>query len=370
MTAPVRAPSPPDPAAGRIGGMTDPPPAPRARPPVTVGRPSLDRARLIAAEGWGLDVRVEPLGGWTDSNFLLRTADGDASVLKISPPETAVESLRNESSALVHLAATELAAIVPRVVPARDGRLLLEIIDEAGATRWARMVTYLEGSPLAEVAARPPRLLEELGRLVARVDLALADFDHPATRRTHEWDLMATPTQARHLPRIADPRHRELVADGVDRFREAIVPRVPELEHGVIHGDANDHNLLVRSGAEGPRPAGIIDFGDLLETAVIAELAIALAYLMLDRDDPFADAEHLTRGFNEVRPLNALERELLPDLVLGRVCASILHAAHGQARAPGNDYLQISAGPMRRLIERLSTADAARLQAAVGAGCR
>ena len=71
--------------------------------------------------------------------------------------------------------------------------------------------------------------------------------------------------------------------------------------------------------------------------------------------DAFADAGAIIRGYNSVRPLTALERELLPELVLGRICSSVLHAAHGASRDPDNEYLQISAAPMWRLLELLTS---------------
>ena len=59
--------------------------------------------------------------------------------------------------------------------------------------------------------------------------------------------------------------------------------------------------------------------------------------------------------------------ELLPDLIGARVCMSLLHAAHGLSRDPGNTYLQISADPMWRLLDRLDDARPERLRAEVEA---
>ena len=179
------------------------------------------------------------------------------------------------------------------------------------------------------------------------------------------------PALGRFTELIPDPRRRHLVERRIERFNRVITPRLDELEFGVIYNDANDRNLLVRTGDDGaPRLAGIIDFGDMLSTAVIAELAIACAYLMLDRDDPLADAAHVVRGYHSVRPLTKLERELLPDFIIARLVASVLMSARGRHNDPDNTYLQISEKPVWRLLEWMTTIEDDRLHDAVEAGCR
>ena len=313
-----------------------------------------DRARELAAELWGVQADVTRLGGWEDSNFLLRQSEGDAFVLKISPQGTPRAVLDNQAAMLQHLAAGTLAELVPRIVPTVRGAVIGRIDTEAGPPRWARLLTYLEGRPLVNFDNRPAPLLAEIGRTLAALDLELARFEHPATRVTHEWDLMATPELTPFARFISDPTHRAMVESGLDRFSSVVLSRRDELEPGAIHGDPNDHNLLVVSRDRGLRLSGIIDLSDLVISPIIADLAICLAYLTLDRDDPVSDATLIIRGYNDVRPLTALERELLPDLVTGRVLGSILHAAHGLHRDPDNEYLQISAAPMWRWLERMS----------------
>jgi len=316
------------------------------RPPRLAGDALSDLVRRV----WGLETSVEELGGWEDDNFRLRTDDGRSFVLKIAPDTVDRATLANQAALLDHLAASTLAPLAPRVVPTRTGGPLHRIEASAGTRRWARLLTYLAGQPLAGVVDRPPGLLDAIGRRLAELDLVLGSFDHPGTRRTHEWDVMAAPKLTHMTVDIRSADRRTLVTDCLDRFAATVTPRRDELAHGVIHADANDHNLLLTHVDGRPRLNGIIDFGDALWAPVVVELAVCLAYLMLDREDPLADAGAVVRGYHDVRPLTVLERRLLPDLVLGRVCSSVLHAAHGSVSDPDNDYLQISAAPMWRLL--------------------
>jgi Ser/Thr protein kinase RdoA (MazF antagonist) len=60
------------------------------------------------------------------------------------------------------------------------------------------------------------------------------------------------------------------------RFEAEVAPAIPTLRHAIIHGDANDHNVLVAQ--DGASIAGLIDFGDSLYTAAIYDLGITVAY--------------------------------------------------------------------------------------------
>jgi Ser/Thr protein kinase RdoA (MazF antagonist) len=337
---------------------------------MTAAEVNAPQAEQLAADVWGVMSHAEQLPGWSDRNFLLTAASGDRFVLKVAPPNTPRDALEVEASALSHLASSSVAALVPRVVPGSDGQVIHEVDTLEGLPYRVRLLTFLEGRPLVELGTRSPRLLSEIGATLATLSAALTDFRHPATRRTHEWDVMATPDLTPLTRHIDDAESRRTVASQIDRFASRVLPRRGRLEHGVIHGDANDHNLLVVAEGNRARLAGIIDFSDLSIAPRVADLAISLAYLMLDRDDPLDDARHVIHGYHAVRPLTALERELLPDLVIARVCSSLLHAAHGHARDPANTYLQVSAAPMWRLLETLVATERERFGRTVKAACR
>jgi 4-aminobutyrate aminotransferase-like enzyme/Ser/Thr protein kinase RdoA (MazF antagonist) len=317
--------------------------------------PTAGNAESIAHKEYGLDCRAEPLPGEVDRNFLLVTGAGDRWVLKISRPGADEQILECQIQELRFLESSPVAHLVQRVLPATDGRRLFPIACEGGGRCLVRILSYLDGAPLVNFRERPVRLLEEIGRTLARLDLALDGFDHPGVHRDLVWDIERTHDLGVHAKHIDEPARRELVERHLDRFREQVAPRLAGLERRVIHNDANDHNLLVRSNANDNLVlAGLIDFGDSLHTITIAELAIASAYLMLDRDDPLAEVSRVVAGYHSVRPLTAVERPLIFDLVVARLCASVLLAAQRRQIEPENEYLQISTQPVWRLLERMT----------------
>lgn len=94
-----------------------------------------------------------------------------------------------------------------------------------------------------------------------------------------------------------------------------------ELRTQMIHTDCNEQNVLVGPGGQ---IAGLIDWGDCCESALVAEVAIAMAYAaLLEEEDPFAAAGPLLRGYESVLPLTPPERGLLRTLCMGRLAQSL-----------------------------------------------
>ena len=212
-----------------------------------------------------------------------------------------------------------------------------------------RLASWLEGRPLATMQQRPGDLPRAIGDLMGRVTAALAGLEHPGARRPFQWDLArAVETVDRGLPEVEDPERRRRLARRLERLR-TITPEVARLRRSVIHNDANDHNLLVDDAA---RISGLLDLGDMVHSATVAELAVAQAYAMLDQPDPFGVAAAVAAGFDRHVERTAEERALERDLILARLSISVAISAH-QATLDPDPYLRISEAPVWRLLERL-----------------
>jgi Ser/Thr protein kinase RdoA (MazF antagonist) len=223
-------------------------------------------------------------------------------------------------------------------VPALNGEL---IRDESGF--YVRLMTYLPGTPLVEVTPHAPELLVDFGRKLGLLDRALADFDHPAVHRDFHWDLAnGNRVIDHHAGLIEDARLRELVLECRCKVN-------PDLRRSVIHGDANDYNVLV----EGNRVVGLIDFGDIVHSWTVGNLAVALAYVVLGKDDPFSAATHVIEGYATEFPLLLEEREVLWPLVRLRLAMSVCLAAYQHSLRPENEYLQISQSAIADTLPRL-----------------
>ena len=110
------------------------------------------------------------------------------------------------------------------------------------------------------------------------------------------------------------------------------------------------------------RISGLIDFGDLIKSPLIIDLAIAAAYQLSDGDDPLAGALPMIAGYNAIRPLQGIELELLIDLIKTRLITSLLIGSYRSILFPENrKYLLISHETSKKFLfnlKRLNPDDA------------
>jgi 4-aminobutyrate aminotransferase-like enzyme/Ser/Thr protein kinase RdoA (MazF antagonist) len=319
--------------------------------------PTEEAARL-ARDLYGLVVFARPLPSERDQNFHLQTAAGQEYVLKIAgaAEERSVLDLQNQ--AILHLAQVAPTLSALRICLTRSGALITEVTAPTGGVHLVRLLTYLPGTPLAKVNPHTPALLARLGAYLGELDKALASFVHPAALRELHWDLrQASAVIRRHQHEIGDPVRRILVAQMLAHFEQHALPHLASLRTSVIHNDGNDYNVIVSPPSATPgaprQIVGVIDFGDMVQSHTVGEVAIAAAYAMLDKADPLAAAAQVVGGYHTVHPLEERELALLYPLITMRLCMSVVLAAHQQRLEPNNPYLSISERPAWALLEKL-----------------
>jgi 4-aminobutyrate aminotransferase-like enzyme/Ser/Thr protein kinase RdoA (MazF antagonist) len=309
---------------------------------------TIDDAVDWAGRLYGVTGTGSPLPSERDQNVLLQTDAGDRFVLKIANALEPRGLLEAQNAALAHVA--RRSPLCPAVIPTVEGASIAEI-SARGVTHLVRLFTWVPGVPLAQAGEVTTDLLEDLGARLAELDGALDGFDHPAVHRDFYWDLAragAIVTEASAL--VADESIRALVTTLAARVEARDGARLARLRRAVVHNDPNDYNVLVRESAI----AGFLDFGDIVHSYAIADLAIAIAYAVLDRPDPLASATAIVRGYARTRPLDDDEIASLFGLVLLRLCASVCIAARQQRQRPGDPYLTISQAPIARTLPRLA----------------
>ena len=222
-----------------------------------------------------------------------------------------------------------------------SGEEIVEIEDQ-----FVRVLSYVPGVPLATVEVQSAELLRDFGRKLGQLSRALVGFEHPAAQREFYWDL------ARGIeiidefePQIKTDWLREMVFS----CRNNLCLSVDNLRKSVIHGDANDYNVLV----DRDEVVGLIDFGDMVYSYTVGDLAIAIAYVVLGKADPYAAAEPVIEGYQQEFPLATYELEALWPLVRLRLCMSVCIAAHQQQQQPENKYLSISQNFIAQTLPRL-----------------
>ena len=315
-------------------------------------RPCLDAsaAAAILRREWGLSGDLRDLPSERDRNFAVVVDGIERFVLKISNANEDPAFLDLQHRAMDRLVAAGLPC--QQALPTRSGTEIVDVGTPA-SPHFARLLTWLPGRPLATIppAGRAAGLLEDLGRTMGRTAAALMGFDHPAAHRSFQWSAEQGADVIRaHAPAIRDRLRVALIERWLDRLAP-LEATFADLRHGVIHNDANDHNVLV--GDDGATVTGLLDLGDSIWSVLINELAVAAAYAALGARNPRGVIEAVRRGFESALPLTDLERAALPKLVGLRLATSVALSAHQSALAPDDPYLTVSEAPAWAVLGRL-----------------
>lgn len=317
--------------------------------------PALPAAILsdLAARAFELEGEIRALASERDQNARLTTAGGTY-VLKIANPAEDPAQIDLQNATLAHLEQAGVAGL-PRLVRARDGQDCTQVA-HGGATSLVRLVTWIEGQPMS-AAPRSVAQLADLGAFMGRLTRGMQGFGHPAAfRPDFPWSLDHVAGLEPWAHHIAEPSRQALIKGLFARYRLRIAPRLARLRASVLHQDANDNNVIV-DAADPTRIAGLIDFGDMCFGRTVNELAITLAYALLDAPDLYTAARAIIAAYVAEFPLLEDEADALYDLMRMRLAASVCISSHQSRLHTGNDYLLISQAPAFALLERLDRID-------------
>lgn len=328
------------------------------------GRPLLSpqEAETLAEAHWGVVGAAVPLAGERDRNFLLEDARKRRFVLKVSTAGEFAERLDMHHALVQQVAAGAPEIRLPTAMPTLAGEARVSARCRGGS-HLVRLFPYLEGRPLSGIPGRPKALLDAVGRLLGRLQRALADFGHPGLDRP---DLPWAPRNARAVIEAAAAVFREDGGERADlylRVAERVLPRLGELlalPSGALHNDANDDNLLLAGAApEEARPEdlALLDLGDALRGPGIVEAANGALYLSLAADEPLRAAAEVLAGFAAERPVSGEEASLFRTGYAARALVSggIARLRRREGADRGLDpYLLVSESGVFRVLREIA----------------
>jgi 4-aminobutyrate aminotransferase-like enzyme/Ser/Thr protein kinase RdoA (MazF antagonist) len=303
-----------------------------ARP--ALSRPAIDEseARRVAGDRYGVSGDVVELGSNQDRNFRIAAADRRV-LLKFSNAAFGPAELEAQNLAAAAVAAAGIRA--PRCQPALDGQAVLTVETPEGPVR-LRLLDYVEGEPLSDRGAFGPDDARRLGTLAARVDLALAPLSHPGLAQRTQWNLRDAAETVRLLSgSIPDAERRARVTAVAEAATRALEPLRDHLRTQAIHGDLTDDNIVADSS---DAEWGVIDFGDVAESWLVAELAVSCASLLHHNPrDPLVILEAVA-AFHEILPLTEPELDALWPLIQLRAATLVASGEHQVALEADNRY--------------------------------
>lgn len=279
----------------------------------------LDAVARAVEDRYGLRGDLVALHGERDLNYELVCRDHQRYLVKIYNPAEPASAVAMRLGALEHISRVDPDLVIPHVLPSLDEALTASATAIDGRVSAVQVLTFLEGHH-AKRDELDHEALVAWGAMTARLGRALRGYFHPAARYPIQWDIAKTAELEDRLA-LLGPGEVALVAPVLKRFSHRVAPRLDGLRAQVIHNDMSRQNVLVDDAGH---IVGITDFGDMTHTALVFDLAVAVADVLDGRPGSLDLAEQMIAGYCSVTPLEPGEAELLGDLVAARLATAVV----------------------------------------------
>ncbi|MBG9377360.1 aminotransferase class III-fold pyridoxal phosphate-dependent enzyme [Panacibacter sp. DH6] len=302
----------------------------------------------LVKEHYGLDVEAKALTGEYEFNFLLTTTGGIKYIFKVAGDENSYDFFDAQVKIVAHLADTGVAEKLFTYIPNKQGGYIT-IYHTGNKYYYLRLLTYLEGEFWCNIPHHPDARYTDLGNFLGNMDRALQHFAHPAMHRYYVWDISNAADANRKLHCIKDHERRRMAGYFLLQFETEVLPLISTLRHAYVHHDANDTNILVHDN----QVSGLIDFSDMVYTALINNLAVACTYAVMNHTDPLYAASLVVQGYHTAYPLTEQEVDILYYLIAARLCISVTQSAWNASIQTNNEHHFISEKPAWDLLYKL-----------------
>ena len=266
---------------------------------------TVNEATVIAKHNYGLEGEVSSLPGEMDFNFNIKTAKGKY-LLKVSRPSVDLQFIEFQQALIAFVSKNNQTDNVSLAVQDDNGNYISKTTDTNGDTRIVRLLSWIDGRLLSSVNPKSHELLLSLGQKAGSLTKLLQGFDHKMAHRKMKWDISQAAWTFDHI-HLFDSEQQIIINNYHQRFKD-LQPQLNNLRKAVVHNDVNDNNVLVSDDLLHPKVTAIIDFGDAIYTPIINDLAITIAYAVMNKADVLGAALPNIKGYHQQFPL--LEEEL------------------------------------------------------------
>lgn len=287
-----------------------------------------------------------------DQNFLITTGTGDKYVLKIANLKEDINYIKAETEVIDLL--FNKTGLTSRVIPDINGELISSY--SSGDKKYiVRLITFLEGKELGNVKRRSSELLFNLGNSIGIIDKELSNYENASLKRDFIWDISnGLKIIQKYIALVNDKPLKKAIKKIADNYKKHVLPIEGSLRKSIIYNDGNDYNILLAPDsniyANYQKVSGIIDFGDMVYSYTVVDLAVIIAYVIINEENPLLCAAEILKGYHAANPLTEIELKVLHDMICMRLAMSACIGAYQQSIKPDNEYLNISQQPIKKTL--------------------
>lgn len=311
-------------------------------------------AEAIAFSYFGIQGKAKALDGYIDLNFKITCAE-NAYILKISKPQTPTNEWIFQQNLMTYIESQNPDFQYPKMYKDKGGKAIFDYTDEMGNLRKVRLLSWIEGRLYHEVMPKTETLRYSLGQKCGEITACLQYFAHDSSANNGEWNL-ANALWVAHYLSLFSTEEQEMFLFFIEKFK-AIQPIYQTLRKSTIHNDTNEHNIVVSNDLQNPETLAIIDYGDAVYTQIINDVAILLAYNMMDCAQPLETAKATLMGYHQAFPLQTQELAVLYPCIAMRLMVSLTKSAIAKQQNPDNLYLRTSEKNAWELLKKWQNID-------------
>ncbi|NND62213.1 MAG: phosphotransferase, partial [Flavobacteriaceae bacterium] len=299
----------------------------------------ISEVKKIISQFYGIHVTVDSLPGDEDENFRLIDKLKNPYVFKISEENSDLAPLNYQTEILTFLEKRNIALELPKPIPTTKGDFI-GTFTSGKATRYFRLMSWVNGRIWAGIQPKTSILRKILGEKAGLLTSNLQNFSHPLMHREFDWNLTQSLWTKNHLGLFTE-EEKELIITFQQRFSnlQNIYQNLPK---SVVHNDLNDYNILVSKDLINPEVTGFIDFGDAVFTQTINDVAIVIAYAVMEVANPLEAALDILKGYTAHYRSTPEELQCLYILVAMRWITTVTKAAIRKKDKSNNPYHSIS----------------------------
>lgn len=276
-----------------------------------------DEIKQVAKELYGLEGSFKELYSERDQNIRFDPREGRPVVLKIANADELPGVLDFQTKAMRHIERVDPTLPIPRVIETLAGEAFTAVTHPNGTQHFVRAISYLSGEPIDNVGASSS-LRANIGRMMARTDLALRSFFHPHANQEMLWDITQCAKLQPHAQFIKNDKVRAIVEECFAFFLANTLPKLKTMRHQIIHADGHGGNLLT-DPHHSDSVIGLLDFGDMLHAPLMLEPMIAANVRGVPASRLVASLCATISAYDSVLPLEEAEIEQTYDCILMRL---------------------------------------------------
>ncbi|OIQ30071.1 MAG: peptidase M23 [Bacteroidetes bacterium MedPE-SWsnd-G2] len=307
------------------------------------------QAEIIAKQLYNINGKANALVGEIDLNFKISGNNLKSYILKLSPVSNNKNNLELQNTILKHLNQTAAHLNTPKVYSSTTGNDL-EILNLNETPYFVRLLSWTSGRLWHNVNPKLDDLRLNLGQYCGQLTQHLQGFKAEHSTYNFDWDLAQSLWTESQLP-LFNEKEQSILTHFISKFK-TMQPNYKALRKSIIHNDVNDNNIIVTENLKSPSVIGVIDFGDAIYSQCINDLAVLLAYGIMDVPNPMHAALPIIEGYNKHFKLLEEELKTLYTLVGMRLVISVTKSAQNKVKHPENTYLSLSEKPAWNLLEK------------------